>query len=251
MKKIGFVFLGCLLIGCSKGPAGLTGPQGPTGAGSQSYSMEFEDGVYPDSGYAGADLHWLDGSNPNTAPGNGEVKIATGSTTSDVALGLVRFDLSYGIPSNATITAASLELTTETSTNLASGTYGLGVHQVILPPAGQVPWNDSSTWNVLVPPFGWNGGSSSPITFGMDYVQTPMDTVTVTSVQVNSNQVLLAWNISPAIAQVWINRANNNFGVLLSTEPETNSLLSGFVSFWDNTGSNQQKPKMLVSYTVP
>ncbi len=46
----------------------------------------------------GADPHWLDGSNPNTAPGTGEIEVATGTTTSNVALGLVRFDLSYGVP---------------------------------------------------------------------------------------------------------------------------------------------------------
>ena len=155
------------------------------------------------------------------------------------------------MPLNATITAASLQLTTQTATNLATGTYVFGVHKVIPPPAGQVPWNDSSTWNVVVSPFGWNGGSSSPITAVTDYDATPMDAVTVTSAQVNSTQVLLAWNITPSLAQVWANKANNNYGVLISPEPETSGTLSGFISFWDNTGNSQQKPKMLVEYTVP
>ncbi len=245
---LGLVFL---LTGCEKGPAGPTGPQGQPGAGIPGYSAEFENGLYPDSGYGGCDPHWLDGGNPNTAQGTGQIEVATGAASSNVALGLIRFNLSYAVPFNATITSASLQLTTQTTTTLSTGTYVLGAHQVIPPPAGQVPWNDSSTWNVVVPPYGWNGGSSSPITAGMDYNATPIDAVTITSSQVNSNQVLLAWNITPSLAQVWVNPSNNNYGVLISPEPETSGTLSGFISFWDNTGTNQQKPKMLVTYTIP
>jgi len=239
-----------LMASCSNGPAGPTGPQGSTGTGTTSFQTEFEQGVYPDSGYTGTDTHWLDGSNPNTAHGTGEVEVATGSTTANVALGLIRFDLSYGIPSNAIVTAANLQLTTETNTSLSSGTYVFGVHQVIPPPAGQVPWNDSSTWNVLVPPYGWNGGTSSPVTVGVDYNSMPMDAVTVTNTQVNSTQVLLSWNITSTLAQVWTNKTNNNFGILISPEPETSGTLAGFISFWDGTGNSQQKPKMVVEYTV-
>ncbi len=245
------LILALILAGCEKGPAGPAGPQGPAGPTIPTYSIIFENGVYPDSGYGGSDTHWLDASNPNIASGTGEIKVATGPTTANVALGLMRFDLSYGIPSNATITAASLQLATETTTDLTAGTYVFGIHQVIPPPAGQVPWNDSSTWNVLVSPYGWDGGTSSPITAGADYNSSFMDAVTVTASQVNATQVLLAWNITASLAQVWTNKSNNNYGVLISPEPETNGSLSGFISFWDNTGNSQQKPKMLVSYTIP
>jgi hypothetical protein len=239
----------CLMGGCEK--SGPTGPQGPAGSGTPFFQVEFEEGVYPDSGYAGADTHWLDGSNSNTAPGTGEIEVATGATTSNVALGLARFNLSYGVPSNATVVAASLQLTTETGTSLSTGTYVFGVHQVVPPPAGQIPWNDSSTWNVLASPYGWDGGSSSPITAGVDYSASPMDAVTVTATQVNGAQVLLSWNITPSLAQVWVNPANNNYGVLVSPEPETSGSLSGFISFWDETGTDAQMPKILVSYTIP
>ena len=251
MKKLLALAVIIILAGCGKGPGGPTGPQGPPGAGIPSFQIEFEAGVYPDSGYTGMDTHWLDGSNPNNTPGAGGIEVATGSTTTNVALGLARFDLSYGVPANATITAAILQLTTQTNTILSSGSYVFGVHQIIPPPAGQVPWNDSSSWNVLIPPYGWNGGSSSPITAGVDYTSTPMDAVTVTAAQVNSTQALLSWNITPSLAQVWTNQANDNFGILISPEPETSGTLSGFIWFWDGTGNSQQKPKMIVEYTVP
>lgn len=250
MKKY-YLLIAFILAGCEKGPAGPTGPQGQPGTGVPAYQVEFENGLYPDAGYAGCDPHWLDGGNPNTAQGTGQVKVATGSTESNVALGLIRFNLSYAIPVNATITSASLQLTTQTTTNLSTGTYVFGIHQMVPPPAGQVPWNDSSTWNVVVAPYGWNGGSSSSITPGVDYNAIPMDAVTVTASQVNSTQVLLAWNITPSLAQVWVNSSNNNYGVLVAPEPETSGALSGFISFWDNTGTNAQRPKMLVTYTVP
>ena len=251
MRTIVLLTTTLFLMGCEKGPAGPTGPSGPPGTGIPAYSVEFENGLYPDAGYVGCDPHWIDGGSPNAAPGTGQLKVAIGATSANVALGLIRFNLSYAVPVNATITSASLQLTTQTTTSLSSGTYVFGVHQVIPPPAGQVPWNDSSTWNVVVAPYGWNGGSSSPITSGVDYNAAPMDVVTVTSAQVNSTQVLLAWNITPSLAQVWVNPSNNNYGILISPEPETSGTLSGFISFWDNTGIDAQKPKMLITYTVP
>ncbi len=240
-----------LLMGCEKGPAGPAGPQGQPGTGLPAFSAVFENGLYPDGGYSGCDPHWLDGASPNSAPTTGQIKVATGATSSNVALGLIRFNLSYAVPVNATITSASLQLTTQISTSLSSGTYVFGIHQVIPPPPGQVPWNDASTWNVVVAPYGWNGGASSAITAGVDYGATPMDAVTVSSSQLNSTQVLLAWNVTPSLAQVWASPSNNNYGLLISSEPETNGALSGFISFWDNTGNSQQKPRMLVTYTVP
>lgn len=248
MKRL--LVLVVLLCGC-QGKAGPSGPQGQAGAGLPAYSAEFENGLYPDSGYSGCDTHWLDAGNPNSAPTTGQIKVATGASTSNVVLGLIRFNLSYAVPVNATITTASLQLTSEASTSLSNGTYVFGVHQVIPPPAGQVPWNDTSTWNVVVSPYGWNGGSSSPIAAGVDYSNIPMDSVTVTSTQVNGNQVILAWNINPSLAQAWANPSNNNYGLLISPEPETSATQSGFISFWDNTGTNAQRPKMLVTYTVP
>lgn len=252
--KLCFIWL-CALVfaGCGKGPAGPAGSQGSQGnPGSPSYTIVFQNGNLPDSGYSGADSHWLDGSNPTTVPVTGAIQVATGSTTSNVALGLIRFDLSYlnGLPTNANITSASLQLTTDTTGSLSSGTYVLGVHQVIEPPAGNVVWNDTASWDVIYNPFGWNGGSSSPIAAGVDYGSTPLDTVTFTSSSVNGSARLLAWNIPPSLAQLWTSSSNPNFGFLLSFEPETGSL-SGFISFVDDTGSVTERPKLVVEYIVP
>lgn len=238
------------MVGCQKGDTGPTGPQGTAGGNTTAYSAVFENGVYPDSGYTGTLDHWVDGSAVNTAPGTGEIRVGTGTTTANVQLGMVRFDLSYGIPINATITACSLQMTTKTTSTLTSGTYSVGVHQMIAPP-GNGAWNATATWNVIFTGFGWNGGSSSAITSGVDYNATALDAVTLTSSQVNGNQVLVGWNIPASVAQVWVNPSNANYGLLVSMEPQTSGSLSGYASFWDDTGSSQQKPKLTVNYTIP
>ena len=243
------VLISLALGGCQKGDSGPTGPSGPQGGNTTAYSATFESGVYPDSGYVGSLAHWVDGSAVNTAPGTGEIRVGTGTTTASVQHGLISFDLSYGVPINATITACSLQLTTKTTSTLTVGSYVFGVHQMIGPPG--VNWNSSATWNVAFTGLGWDGGSSAPISAGVNYNSSPLDSVTLTSVQVNGNQVLVGWNIPASLAQVWLKPSNPNYGLLISTEPETSSTLSGHASFWDNTGSSQQKPKLTVNYTIP
>jgi hypothetical protein len=249
MKKLAILILGLIFGGCEKGPAGPTGPTGPQGGNTTAYSAIFESGVFPDSGYLGSLPHWIDGSSVNTAPGTGEIRVGTGTTTASVQHGLINFDLSYGIPVNATITACSLQLTTKTTSTLTVGTYVFGIHQMTGPPG--LNWNASATWNVAYTGVGWDFSASAPIAAGLNFNSSPLDSVTLTSVQVNGNQVLVGWNIPASLAQVWVNPSNANFGLLLSTEPETSSTLSGYASFWDNTGSSQQKPKLTVNYTIP
>src|ERR1039457_6673613 len=115
-KFFGVLIISSLtLLGCQKGDTGPTGPGGPQGGNTTAYSALFENGIYPDSGYGSCLTHWIDGSTPTTAPGTGEIRVGTGTTTATVQHGLIIFDLSYGIPVNATVTACSLQLTTKTT----------------------------------------------------------------------------------------------------------------------------------------
>lgn len=264
MKRL-YLLIGALALiglGCAKQTTGPTGPQGPAGGGAPyDYSVVFETGLYPDSSYpgpgnplstSGCYPHWLDASNPTTAPPTGEIRVAAGTSVSNLALGLIRFNLSYGIPANATITACSLQLTTKLTNNLPAGTYSVGVHQMAngAPTIGQ--WFSGSTWNDVQVGGGWDG-STNPVSISAptDYSATPMDSVTVTATQLNGNQVLLGWNIPVTLAQVWLDPTQSgNYGLLLSMEPQL-AASPTTISFWDNTGSSQQKPKMVVEYTVP
>lgn len=261
MKKTILLVLALFVVGCAKNETGPTGPQGPSGPGAPGeLTTEFETGVYPDSGYpnsanplssSGCYPHWLDASNPTNPPTTGEIRIATAPTVSGLALGLVRFNLSYGIPVNATIQSCTLELTTKTTSSFPAGTtFVVGIHQ-FNNSSGNDSWYSGSTWDNVTTGVGWDGsGSPVSIVSGFNYSSTPMDAVTVTATQITGNQVLLGWNVSATLAQTWLDPAQNgNNGVLLSFEPQINSA-AATISFWDNTGSSQQKPKMLVNYTV-
>ncbi len=261
MKKFGILFLAVLLAGCQKGNQGPTGPQGPNGSGAPGeITVTFETGLYPDAGYpsngnplstSGCYPHWLDASNPNTAPGTGEIRVASGATVNTLALGLVRFNLSYGVPANAILDSCTLELTTKTTSSLSSGSFIVGAHQVLAPP-GNAQWYSGSTWNDVQTSYGWDG-STNPVSIaaGTDYASSTLDTATVTQTQINGNQVLLGWNIPPSLATVWLDPTQSgNYGLLLSFEPQI-AAAGATISFWDNTGSSQQKPKMVVNYHVP
>lgn len=261
MKKFLGILALSLLVGCAKQQAGPTGPQGPQGSGAPyDYSTIFETGLYPDSAYpnsgnplntSGCYPHWLDASNPNTAPPTGEIRVAGGTTVSNTALGLIRFNLAYGIPTNATITACSLQLVTKSTNSLPSGTFVVGIHQVV-PPPGNPQWYSGSTWNDVQTSYGWDG-STNPVSISAptDYGTTALDAVTVTSTQLNGNQTLIGWNVPVTLAQVWLDPTQSgNYGLLLSLEPQTQSSPTT-ISFWDNTGTNAQKPRMVVEYTVP
>lgn len=263
MKKLFLLIGGLALIGlgCAKQTTGPTGPQGPAGSGAPyDYSVVFETGLFPDSGYpgpgnplstSGCYPHWVDASNPTTAPPTGEIRVAAGTTVSNTALGLIRFNLSYGIPTNATITACSLQLTTKSTNSLPAGTYSVGVHQVV-PPPGNAQWYSGSTWNNIQVGGGWDG-STNPVSISSptNYNATAMDSVSITATQLNGNQVLIGWNIPVTLAQVWLDPTQSgNYGLLISLEPQS-AASPTTISFWDNTGNNQQKPKMVVEYTVP
>ena len=252
MRKILLLAMAALMFpGCGKDTPGPVGPQGPQGAGSNGFQQTFEWGLYPDTTYQGSQCHYVDGGNPNSAPSTGEIRVGTGISTGSVQLGLIRFDLSGYVPVNTTLTGAILELTTETTSTLSPGSFEFGVHQVTPPPAGQVPWNMGSTWNVVVPPFGWEGGSSSPIAAGVDYSNSPADAVTLTNTQVNGKEVPVGWSIPAALAWVWVDPRNDNYGILISPEPEISAALSGSIQFWDNTGNAQECPRLVIKYTIP
>jgi hypothetical protein len=256
MKQL-IICMGFILLsgfGC-KGPAGMTGstgPTGPSGPTGYDYQMTFENGVYPDSAYSGVDVHWINSAAQTVVEGTGAIEVGTSSSISNVQLGLVRVSLAP-LPANATILSAQLQLTTETGSTLSNGTYVLGVYQFLA--IGDSQWDDYATW--LSPQLGggWLAGSgTAPISFGYNYASTPLDSVTVTASQINGNQVALAWNIPVSIASPWMTEttspSNFNYGLLLSTVPETGSG-SGTIPFWDNTGSALVKPQIVVDYTIP
>jgi hypothetical protein len=77
-----------------------------------------------------------------------------------------------------------------------------------------------------------------------------MDTILVDSADVNGNSVLLAWNLDETVVQNWVANPSQNLGMVLCFGTET-GLSSGNIDFWDNTGSDLQKPTLVVNYYIP
>jgi len=254
MRKIlASMALTMLLGGCDPGPAG---PTGPPGTGIQDFNATFKEGTLPYSGWAGTLFHWVDASAPTSSPGVGEIVLKSGSTLSSFSRGLLKFTVSGVIPSNATVSGAVLQLTTKTATALPAGNHVLGIHDASIPAmaSGGCSWTSGATWERYNGAGNWGvcvgGGGNPTITRGIHYVDAAMDTLSVNSTTVNGATVLLAWNLDTAVVQGWVANPSNNLGMVLSFETET-GLASGNITFWDNTGSDLQKPTLVVNYYIP
>jgi len=253
MKRT-FLAFGLILgfFGCDPGPAG---PTGPPGTGIQDFNATFKEGTLPYSGWTGTLFHWVDASAPTSVPGTGEIVLKSGATLSAFSRGLLKFNVSGAIPSNATISGAVLQLTTKTATSLPSGSHILGVHNASIPAmaSGGCSWTSGASWDDYNGSISWGfctGAGNPSFTRGVHYVNTAMDTLSVNSTTVNGNTVLLAWNLDTAVVQDWVANPSNNLGMALSFETET-GLTSGNITFWDNTGSDLQKPTLVVNYYIP
>ncbi len=148
---------------------------------------------------------------------------------------LLKFDLS-GIPSNATITSATLSLVKTGGSNSATN---VNVHRITADWAeGSGPCSGSSgvsNYNKRLSGTNWG-------TAGGDYDST---VEAVTSVGGNATY---SWSINNLV-QNWVNGTDANYGLLLKYATEGFSNQKTFGSREHNTASNQ--PKLSVTYTVP
>ena len=158
------------------------------------------------------------------------IDIAGGSSIRDH--GIFKFDLS-AIPTNATITAATLTLVKTTGSNTAAN---VSAHQITN------PWTEGtfsgaagvSNWAQRVTSINWT-------TAGGDYNATAE---TSTSVVGNGSYT---WSI-PNMAQSWVTTPANNNGVLMRMVNEATSLLKTYGSRENTTVAN--RPSLSVTYTV-
>ena len=245
---LGFVIV---LTGC--GTKTVTGPQGSAGSpGPTAFQTTFQDGVLPNSSYAGTMNTWLDASNPTTShSGAASLRVAMGSLASSYGRVLIEFNVS-SLPQNATILAAELLLKTQTTTNLSAGaTYSIGVNDMDVPAmvSGGCTWTLNANWNfyaggawgtcVTTPGAGFFSGDS--------YVATPMDTVSFTSSD-NGLSNVYAWNLTPSVVQKWI--AGPNDGLEIGSNLSSGEL-TGNIDFYPNTDATASNhPQLIVQYSI-
>ena len=170
---------------------------------------------------------WLDQANQTTNYGTTTtMTLSSGGGSLGNGRPVVRFDLS-AIPSGATITAATLKLTTvsgNTTTSHTVGVYGLTRNFV----ENQATWTIASTGN------NWT-------TLGGDF-GTVLTTTTVTGLAQYS------WTGLASQVQGWVNTPANNYGFILG-DTAGGAVIKTFATKEDTTPAN--RPVLSITYTVP
>ena len=163
---------------------------------------------------------WLNWTKPTTNYGAHTVLLVQ----SDVASGLVQFDLS-GVPAGAIITGATLRL------SKAVGAYFSGTIAVYRVTA---PWVEASvTYS--------SNGTTPWTTAGGDY--DPAAVATLTNIMQGWNE----WNVT-SLMQGWSAGSYPNYGMILV--PTSSNVYADFVGS-DQTGNEELFPKLVVTYTAP
>jgi hypothetical protein len=152
---------------------------------------------------------------------------------------LLKFDLTAGIPSNATVTSASLKLTI-TATPPSSTNLWFSLHTVFQ------DWAQNTvTWtNRLSPPAPWSVPGGAP---PVDYSSSVSQSNLITGVG------SFTFASSPAMVadlQAWVSNPTSNFGwILICEQEDLEKSVRKFVSRESATAGN--RPSLVVQFTAP
>ncbi len=194
------------------------GSGGPT-------TVSFQDGVEPDSSYAGTQDSLLRQSSPDTPRGD-ETSLSadlvqpdpTNGTFGEV-ISVISWDIS-SIPIDATVDSASISLEL---TNVSGGNYDL--FEVL------TSWNEATvTWNIL-------GGSSTNVG------TTAIGTI---SPGIFGENVITLNADGLNLLQGWIDGSINNNGIVVKQVNNNNDGI-----FINSSEAATGKPKLTVTYTTP
>lgn len=246
VKKYAILLLFPLLLSC----AGENGPAGPDGkTGIDIATVVFQNGVGPTVEYDGCDDAVLDNLLPvDNTGGCDYIKIGSG-TGGQVWRSVVRFDLAYIVPSNVTVTGATLDLWLDGSATAAGintfTAYALTQNWT----EGTGACGTSGTADVNVSWDNYNGTGYSWMIAGGDFLS---DTV-CSSMRINAFAVSKkkTFTLDPALVQLWISAPTQNFGLIIKGEQE-----SGASDDWISWCSGQYttpgyRPRLTVNYRLP
>lgn len=241
------VVLGFIFVGCT-GPQGPAGPSGSTGGpGPSYYQTSFQNGVYPNTSYAGELDTWLNAAAPGT-PTNASpyLEVNTGSTYSNYGRILVHFDVS-SLPSNAQIIDAEVWLKLNSSTTVGSSPATIGVHNLASSTFATCHWSSNASW-LGDGGAGWNSctGDSSQQQEG--YINPTVISTVVFSSSVNGASSFYKWDLGSSVVQSWLNNGSNNNGLIFKSEGEFGEPTSSvdFYPYNDATASNH--PVLIIRY---
>ncbi len=210
-----------------------TDAAGNTGTDTQSVTVEessggpvtvsFQDGVEPDSGYAGTEDSYLDEADP-TANKGADVELWSDGrerNTETRAFGelfsVISWDIS-SIPTNAVVQSVSITIDIFNSSSGESFFY-----------EAQTGWSEGTV--------NWNTFSDSS-TIGATVLGTvAMDALNETTIDLNQDGIDLV--------QGWIDGGINNNGFVIRSDGSVNGMI------FDSREASTWRPKLTIIYTLP
>ncbi len=240
MKKIitGFIFLLVIFLSssCQKGDTGTAGITG-TSAEDGCLVMQFQEGVFPSTFYAGtSDTRIVSDVSSNLNYGSCS-NLEFGYDVGRIWRVLLKFNVTK-INSSAVVKAAYLTLNGFSVSN-AVDVVVYKVKRNWLEGSGSCSGvaDIDASWNYYA------GTGNSWTTPGGDYdiaTQSEVKTVTTTG--------YYTIKLNNAMVQEWIQNSSKNYGMIVKALNETN----GYIANRDKTAADKaQRPKLTVYYTLP
>lgn len=213
------------------------------GGGPTPITVSFQQGV---NSYTGsADTHIQEYITNRNTGGNNELEVGRylGGTATDDKSALIKFDLS-SIPSSATITSATIELTL-TNTRNGTPTKSFGVHKVTKAwGEGTKTGIDGATATTGEATWSYSAYSTAWTAAGGDYTATPTDTQAVAA-NIGGKY---SWDIA-SMVQEWVANAATNQGMIF-VEVSPQSTVNGTKDFGSKEHATAaSRPKLTVTYT--
>jgi RHS repeat-associated protein len=196
-----------------------------------SYTLTLQ----PDAA-AGADTYLLSSFSTTNFGTSNEMGVGEANNATDrIGRSLIKFDLS-AIPSNATITSATLSLWT--NTDYSSNTRTIRVFRL------KVPFNETqATWNIRATGSNWQTAGASGTN---DRESTDIGSVQILSNEALNTEKQIALTASQIEELIDGTFANNGFILVAETE-----LNDGFTYKTSDHATGSQRPKLVIQYTLP
>ena len=213
-------------------PTATNTPGGPTATPTQSGNTI----TLQPNGADGIDTYLLNTS-PTTNNGTAVVMWVgeSNNATNKIARSLIKFDLS-SIPSNASITSATLSLWTDA--DFSDNDRTIRVYRL------KVPFNETeATWEESANGVGWHGVGASGTN---DREGTDIGAVLIPADQALDVEKQIS--LSTAQIQEMVNGTFTNNGFAIAADTETDDRFNYKTS--DATASTK-RPKLVIQYTVP
>jgi len=216
---------------------GAAGPGGPAGANTSM--VVFQQGISPSDAYTGCSDTILSGGNTVYNYGAWNM-ILFGLDPGTPYRILIKFDVSSIIPSNVTVTNASLTL----SYQLNNGSNTVTAYALTrdFTEGTEIGGNagTGASWSTY-------DGTNSWTAAGGDYGAAAVSN----SVFADGTKQVITLNLDKSIVQGWITSPSSNYGIILIASDETSSVPNWVRFYSKEYATPAMRPALTVTYKLP